>query len=284
MMLFIGFDAINLKKNFISHIFSTDIDYIDWYEERKTRPRFELKNIILAHVEGGKYSEIVIMLNQDPLFYEDELIFMKKYSKLIGVFTDDTHTPNYALQIAYYFDLILTTDPSQLSRYQSIGVPAKLHLIDVNPDVYRFSGVEKTIDILLYGSSLKNRTEKIRQLKKDFNQLNIVDVLDEGIAKTELVRLLNHSKLTINWASVSQYPILNNYKDPLTPHYLQFKGRLIESALLGCICVSDHIPEKLKNAALLFKTYDELKNIICKLVHNDEYFKIVSNKLRESLR
>jgi len=239
VILYVGYKAEVYANFFLPKHFEEEIEAIDFPRLVHQTSRARAKSLIMERIRKRKYSAVCFTACIDPMFYEEELLEMREYALLVGIFSDDTHLTSFSRQVAWYCDLVLTCDPLQVDSYSAIGVPARLHLFDISPDRFPNRQLRRDIDILIYGTSSKGRAERTAGLREAFPDAEIMDVSDQRLEFESLLELLNRSLLTVNWSGVSRVPSVNSYRDPLFGDYIQIKGRTFEAALCGCLCISE---------------------------------------------
>lgn len=234
-VLYVGYDAHNLSRHFLEPLFGLPVDWIDWPIEVMLMGARQTKRRIFEEANSKDYAAVVVALSYDPFLYVSELEQLRRLAPLVGMFTDDIHTPDYSLGVASRCDLVLTTDPQMLDFYWKSGVAARLHLLDTSPEVWVQPNLKKSIDLILYGTSAKGRRVEIEAVLSDFHDLNILDLTDKRVPLAELVDAVGRSRLTINWSAARDAPLPNNFRDPNLGRYRQLKGRVFESLLAGCL-------------------------------------------------
>lgn len=281
MILYIGpcDDTFN-ADTFVPFYFMDDYEAIKWPPEAYYSRKEFFESIKKIVSFDTKFSGIIIDIGQDPIFYENELLELRDLVTLVGVFNDDTFTPQYSLELAFYFDFVLVGDPSQVLRYETIGVPSALHLYNINIKNYKVEETDRDIDLFFFGSNEKGRGGSIDYIKNNLSHIKIVDItsVDSRLPFKDLVNYLNRSKITVNWSGVRTDALPNNFRDPLVPHYKQFKARLLESGLMGCVCFTDFQFKNTNIFSLEFESLDDLISQIDSLLLDDKKFDLLSSR------
>jgi hypothetical protein len=285
MILIIGDNDENFKaKDFVPYYFSEEYIVFNWPRKEKLYSRENLKKEVFQIIKEKKISAVIISLNQDPLFYERELMELGQTTIIIGVFYDDTFTSTYSLEASYYCDYVLTADPNQAKRYQTIGVPASLHIGNINATTFKMKDVSRDIDVLLYGTNEKGRREKYEYIKRNLTSFKVLDISSSTnkIPLYDFIGILNRSKITVNFSGVRLDLLPNNFGDPLLNHYKQFKGRIVESLVMGCVCLTDNELSEKALFTTLFDSQSDLVSQIKNLLANPDLLKSLSLKSHQS--
>lgn len=276
MILYIGSVNEQSFSNFVSNYFIDEYEVIEFPPADEFFSRKKFKQMIINTIKGNsKITALLIGLSLDPIFYEEELLDLGKYVKLIGFFSDDGNTSRYSMETAYYFDHILTGDYAQKLKYENIGVSSSLFLPETSLHNLKLKKLKRDIDILLYGSNEKGRGRAINALKHHLNQWTVVDLTEEDqrIPFPKLLEYLNRSKITINWGGVRLDDLIVNYQDPLMIHYKLFKARIIESGLMGCVTFTDFDYSNSKLFSIKFDSNEDLFLKINNLLSDDNLLK-----------
>lgn len=285
MILIIGDNDENFKaEDFVPFYFSEEYIVFNWPRKERLYSREKLKKEIFQIVKEKKISAVIISLNQDPLFYEKEIMELGRTTIIIGVFYDDTFTPTYSLEAAYYCDYVLTADPNQVKRYQTIGVPTSIHIGNINAKTFRMKDVPRDIDVLLYGTNEKGRRDKYEYIKQNLTSYKVLDISSSTnkVALHDFINILNRSKITVNFTGVRLDLLPNNFGDPLLKHYKQFKGRIVESLVMGCVCLTDFEVSEKTLFTIPFYSQSHVVSQIKNLLDNPDLLKSLSIQSHQS--
>jgi len=148
--LYVGPNASLYLHEFFPRRFINVIFGLEWPSGSAIQTRNDVKNRVFQLLRTREFEYLILHLDYDPLFYSEELVEIGDLVVIVGIFGDDASLVYFSSEIALYCDLILTTDPLQIARYTSIGVPALLHLYDVSSQRFPNWGKERDIDILIY--------------------------------------------------------------------------------------------------------------------------------------
>lgn len=285
--LYVGYSAALFSREFLPRVCRAPVDFIDWPEEVRSRSTQSVKAEVFARARSQTYSSVVIALDHDPFFYFDELTALSSLVPTVGLFGDDTNMPQYASLVASTCWMALTTDPLEVGRYESIGTTAGLHAFDIHPGRYQDLGLVRDVDVLIYGKATKGRRPRIQWLREQLNDLVVLDLSSQRVPFGELLKALNRSKLTVNWSEVWQEPLVNNFRDPLFRTYRQFKGRVLEAALTGCVPVTGPFAAQelvFGHALPTFHNNGELETLIRELLSDDDARLELANLIGEEAR
>lgn len=269
--LYVGPNATLYLQEFFPRHFKNLIIGLNWSRE-SSLSRQEVKRKVLSLLNTGEFQCLILHLDYDPIFYSRELVQIGSQVSIVGIFGDDTSLVYYSAEISLYCDLVLTTDPVQIPRYESLGVKSLPHLYDISPKRFPNRSNKREIDILIYGTRHKGRQPQVDYIKQEFSDWKIVDVTRERVTFTKLITLLNTSRLTVNWNYVWEKPIVNNFRDDIASQYVQLKGRVFEAALCGCLPVSTYCPSTeriLKNKLPTFGTNSEMRQLLENFLINE---------------
>lgn len=272
-VLYVGPNASLYLQEFFPRHFTNKFYGLNWSRESSSLNRQEVKKKVLKLLNTGEFESLILQLDYDPIFYSNELVQIGNLVNIVGIFGDDASLVYFSAEISLYCDLVLTTDPLQIPRYESLGVKALPHLYDISSKRFPNQSRRRDIDVLIYGTSNKGRQPQIDYIKREFSDWKIVDITRERVNFFNLIVLLNRSRVTVNWNYVWEKPIVNNFRDDIASQYIQLKGRVFEAALCGCLPISTYCAstEKiLKGSLPTFRTNSELKEQLETFLVNEQ--------------
>ena len=280
--IFVGPDAEQLVRNMCPRFIQGHVFPFDWTKMKSSYTIKEIKQMVFKELKSQNIDTIFLKMDYDPLFYGAEIIRLREIARVIGVFVDDAFLPYFSSEAARLTDITLTSDPLQIPRYGSLGINAITHLLTIDLEMFKNLQQERDVDLLLYGSSLKGRSEDIEFIHRKFKDLKIVDIINRKVPVDELVKLLNRSKITINWTWPIQETLVNNFRDISSRHYTQLKARIFEAILCGCVPISTpaFVHEKIfENLIPTFQNTLELERLVKLLVTDYQEWQKVSSSL-----
>ena len=160
-------------------------------------------------------------------------------SKKVGISWDDLYGHDFNLITAGACDLISTACPISVLKYQERGHRAILGLLGQDDNVFKDYKTPKDIDVLYYGRRLGLRNTYLDYIRSSGIDVKIVTEQDEAYGcDIALAKLISRAKIVVN------FPQVLSCSKPKRIHLreFQFKGRLLQAALCGTLCVSGYAP------------------------------------------
>ncbi len=178
-----------------------------------------------------------------------------------------------------YSNLVLTCDPIDVLKFNEYNIESHFFTLEGSKKLYHNMQLEKDIDILFYGD-IKNkfgRSDFINKLKEKGFNLKVVGPPENLVSNEELVKLINRSKIVLNFSYTNLKKDFKNWFPPrdneLNTPLLQFKGRILQVGLCNTMCLSEFAPSirLLYNDMEVptFKNFIECEDMIKLYLDND---------------
>ena len=195
----------------------------------------------------------VIFLSFFALSFEMRLPVIERIRELTPVVLfqadDEIYLTISSINYHAVVDAVITTDFHSGGLFEQCGVPALFFNLPVTFD-YRDSCTKalhesrKEYDFCFVGDVTKDERQIYIRHLKDCGYS--VAVAGEGSAlgklpRSETFKLIRRSKVVLNFTGVS-VPWFVRLLEPWRDNVKQIKGRPIESALLGTVCLSERAP------------------------------------------
>ncbi|MCB1775983.1 MAG: glycosyltransferase [Candidatus Competibacteraceae bacterium] len=138
------------------------------------------------------------------------------------------------------FEMVLTACPLSALKYQECNIPALFFPLEGHEKWYFYENNNRDIDILFYGDLRKGkRKEYLSKIRQAGFSITYVGGQTRSLSIMELCEYLRRSKIVLNFSE--------SFNTSGATYY-QFKGRILEAAFCGALCISEKNPP----ASLLF--------------------------------
>lgn len=247
--------------------------------------------VILSINKKIQYSKIdAVIFDTDFQFYVDKLFISQIDNNVIkiGITFDDVVLRRFNEITFEACDLVLTPDLLAVYKYQEIGKPSALMLLEGSSEIYYTKKSQKKIDVFHFGSREKaDRSTYLNYLID--NGVSVVEPTS-WISQGELVDLINSAKIVINFSKTNFLDLKNTvlYDKKGRHKYLyQFKGRVIEAGLCGTACVSEYSPMSdiifADSELAIFSTKEECLKIVNELLGDPNKRELMAFNLQKKI-
>ncbi|MCB1918818.1 MAG: glycosyltransferase family 1 protein [Candidatus Competibacteraceae bacterium] len=186
-----------------------------------------------------------------PLLFDD-VIFQKE---------------NFDLLSSGPFELILTACPLSAFKYHEHNMPAVFFPLEGHEKWYFYKHNCRDIDVLFYGDVSKGkRRNYLYKIEKSGLSVTYVGDQKRSLSIAELCEYLRRSKIVLNFSE--SFSASGGI-------YYQFKGRILEAAFCGALCISEKNPPAsliFGNDLPQFNTADECVHLINFFLSNPVYY------------
>ena len=206
-----------------------------------------------------------------------------KTVKKVLVTFDDTLLHDFNAITSAACDLVLTADPISVLKYQEKLIPSCYMTLEASEKIYRNQGNIKKNDVLFFGVLGKaDRKDYIDYLSSRGINVRIVGG-ESGYVSTEtMVDEINNSKIVINFSKTDRLSQQVWDMNFALKYRLQFKGRIIESALCGTPCISEYspsIPLLFRDGEVpMFSNPSDCYKLVDRLLKDEDERQIISSK------
>jgi hypothetical protein len=236
----------------------------------------------------------IVVFDTDFLPFIDANIINKINSnvyKILITFDNIVHG-NLNLINGSYCDLVLTYDPLDVLKFRENNIKSIFFTLEDTKNSFRFLNLKKEIDVLFYGDINKfGRKEFIEKLKNRGISIYNVGPPDNIVSDSEIVELINKSKIVLNLSFSNSSEDYNNYfpsnENQLNRPLLQFKGRFLHAGLCKTVCISEYAPSigllYTKEEVPTFTTINECVELINDILNNEDKRTELSNNLHNKV-
>jgi len=230
-------------------------------------------------------SATVVFFSID-FFYGIDVEFISGISgsvKKVLVTFDDLSLHSFNSITATSCDLVLTADPLSRLKYIEKGIDAVYFPLESSKAIYRNLGREKKIDVLFFGNTkLADRQYYLDYLMEKGLRIEVYGETTSYLDVNELVKKICESHLVLNFSKtgyLGNEPVQESHHRCLW----QVKGRIVEAALCGTVCVSEYAPstELLYSEDELptFRNPEECFILLKSLLSNDKAREEIARKI-----
>lgn len=184
-----------------------EVELFDYIGEMKALGKEGMNQKMLARVQEWQPTVALFSLYTDqfePLIVEQ----LRKHTKTLCFFHDDTWRVEYSRYWAQHFDFFTTPDVYGEMKYRKIGLPNAIHFpFGCNEQVFRKMEVPKKHDVSFVGGWHPYREWLIERIRKAGISVEVVGYRwPKGEANQDgMVRLFNESRINLNLSNSASW-------------------------------------------------------------------------------
>lgn len=192
-----SYDYFNVLDNLkLTH----EIELFDYMQELSSAGRHAMNQHLIKKVRDTGFDVVIFSLYTDQIDAStvDEV---RKESKTLCLFYDDTWRHDFVRYWAPHFDFFTSSDPECINKYRRAGLPHVIHFpFGANERLYKPMGLAKRHDVSFVGGWHPAREWLIRRLRKKGIQVAVAGHgWPEGvISHDEMIRMFNESRVNLN--------------------------------------------------------------------------------------
>jgi spore maturation protein CgeB len=262
-------------RNFFLPLTSTEntVEFFDFFSEFKVYGKKKMNERILKFIKEKNFNFVIFSLHKDE-FETEMLNNIRKYTRTICLFHDDTWRKDFTNYWSDFFDYHTTTDIYSLEtniKNNKIYFP-----YGCNENIYKKILNEKKIyDISFVGSWHPHREWVIKKLKKkNFNVKAFGFGWPEGpVSHENMIKIFNQTKINLNLSNTISWDlryllstprgIVNSIRSKKNAE--QLKGRVFEINGCGAFQLTNYVDGlelfyKLREEIGIFNDINDLIN------------------------
>lgn len=237
--------------------------------------RNEIINLINKIIKNNKINKVFFDIDYTSYIYANFVTKINSSNKI--AISLDTQENIYKIKRSILsFTHFLTVEPKYVQilrkKINCLFLP-----IEANEMLYKKINLKKKYDIFFFGESKSDRMQYISELKKLNFKKKILINQHKKITNKKLNKLINQSKLVINFSK--------GIKKHSTLIYDQFKGRVLLTGLAGTFCLSEsYLSSKyiFKKSFPSFSNSQEMKNNIIMLMNDKNKLNKLTKEFNKS--
>lgn len=184
-----------------------DTQIYDYMTKISELGRNRMNEDLITFIRENKFDLAVFSLYKDQ-FIPETITEIRKYTKTLCFFHDDTWRRDFSRYWAQYFDYFTTTDIYGEARYPKLGLPNAIYFPwGANPNIYKKLDMPKIYDVSFVGGYHPYREWLIKLLIKNGIK---VDTFGHRwpngmIEQDSMIQVFNQSKINLNLSNSSSW-------------------------------------------------------------------------------
>jgi spore maturation protein CgeB len=228
-----------------------DVELFDYMGEIQLLGREGMNQKLLTRVQEWQPTITLFSLYTDQ-FEPSMLEQMRRYTKTLCFFHDDTWRVEYSRFWAQYFDYFTTPDINGQTKYREIGLPNAIHFpFGCNEQIFQKMAVEKKYDVSFVGAWHPYREWLIRCIEAVGIRVEVVGHRwPKGeVDQESMIRIFNESRINLNLSNSASWDARYLVSSPRAlinrlrskKNVEQIKARLFEVSGCGAFQLSYYV-------------------------------------------